>query len=247
LDSQLYAFRLFIKGGALRAPVSLETIVGEVFRLLAGEASKRGVVLERELDADLPDVVADRVQLQQLLRNLVVNAFDAMEAVLDRPKRLLVRAYRDGADAAVVETRDSGIGMTDPARAFELFFTTKPNRMGMGLSICRSIVEAHRGALWVKPHEEPGTTVCFRLPAHQKARSSANAEFSRFVVGDLATSAPTKEGAPTDSLLYPQRPISRSPFLQTRALSSAGYTSGHSANEDGDKSSTVIVPCQYRG
>ena len=168
MDSQLYAFRLFIKGGALRAPVSLDSIVGEVFRLLAGEASKRCVVLERELDADLPDVVADRVQLQELLLNLVVNGFDAMDAVLDRPKRLLIRVYRDGADANVLEIRDSGIGMTDPDRAFELFFTTKSNGMGMGLSICRSIVKAHRGALWVKPHEGPGTTVCVRLPAYQK-------------------------------------------------------------------------------
>jgi signal transduction histidine kinase len=164
LDSQLYAFRLFIKGGALRAPVSLHSIVDEVFRLLAGEASTKRVVLERELDAELPDVVADRVQLQQLVRNLIVNAFEAMDPVLDRPKRLLVRAYRDGADGTVVEIRDSGIGMTDPARAFDLFYTTKPNGMGMGLSICRSIVEAHHGALWVKPHAGPGTTVYFRLP-----------------------------------------------------------------------------------
>lgn len=182
MDSQLYPFRLFIKGGALRAPVSLDSVVGEVFRLLAAEASKRRVVLERELDAELPDVVADRVQLQQLVRNLVVNAFDAMEPVLDRPKRLLVRAYGDGADGTVVEIRDSGIGMPDPDRAFDLFFTTKPNGMGMGLSICRSIVAAHHGKLWVKPQEGPGTTVCFRLPVHQRGHSGAMAD-PRFLAG----------------------------------------------------------------
>lgn len=161
---------LFKRSALDMAPVNLNNVVHEVLHLLAGEASKRRVRLERELDAELPDVLADRVQLEHLVRNLVVNAFDAMESVEDRPKALLVRSHRDGAAGIVVEICDSGIGMTDPERAFEPFFTTKPNGMGMGLSICRSIVEAHRGALWVESREGPGTTVCFRLPVPPKGQ-----------------------------------------------------------------------------
>lgn len=155
------------------APVNLNTVVGEVLQLFADEVLERRVVLERDLDAELPEVVADRVQLQHLVRNLVVNAFDAMESIVDRPKELSVRSHREGTADIVVEICDSGIGMAHPSRAFEPFFTTKPNGMGMGLSICRSIVEAHRGALWVESRDGPGTTVSFRLPVNQNVSECA--------------------------------------------------------------------------
>jgi signal transduction histidine kinase len=171
MNSHLYPFHLFIKGGVLRTQVSLNTVVADVLWRLTGEALKRRVALEREMEAELPDVVADSVQLQQVVQNLVISAFDAMDRVLDRPKRLSVRAHRDGADAVVVEIRDTGIGITEPNRAFEQLFTT--TGLGTSLSICRSIVEAHRGALWVEHHEGAGTGVCFRLPVEQKGGAAA--------------------------------------------------------------------------
>jgi signal transduction histidine kinase len=109
-------------------------------------------------------VIADRVQIQHLLFNLFVNAIEAMESVHDRPKVLRITSRQDGPDGIVVELRDTGVGLTDSERAFEPFFSTKTNGMGMGLAICRSIVEAHHGTLWVAPSEGLGTTFCFRLP-----------------------------------------------------------------------------------
>jgi signal transduction histidine kinase len=98
------------------------------------------------------------------LFNLIVNALDAMESVRDRPKVLRIASRHDDPDGVIVEIRDTGMGLTDADRAFEPFFSTKTNGMGMGLAICRSIVEAHHGKLWVAPSEGPGTTFCFRLP-----------------------------------------------------------------------------------
>ena len=126
--------------------------------------SKRRVAVTRDLAVGLPAVMADRVQIQHLLFNLFVNAIDAMESVRDRPKVLRITSRQDGPDGVVVEIRDTGVGLTDPERAFEPFFSTKTNGMGMGLAICRSIVEAHHGKLWVAASEGPGTTFCFRLP-----------------------------------------------------------------------------------
>jgi len=104
------------------------------------------------------------VQIQHLLFNLFVNALDAMESVRDRPKVLRIVSRHHDPDGVIVEIQDTGVGLTDPDRAFEPFFSTKTNGMGMGLAICRSIVEAHHGRLWVAPTEGPGTTFCFRLP-----------------------------------------------------------------------------------
>jgi signal transduction histidine kinase len=135
-----------------------------VLNLLEREASKRRVAVTRDLAGGLPAVIADRVQIQHLLFNLVVNALDAMDSIRDRAKALRITSRQDGPDGVVVEIRDTGVGLTDPERAFEPFFSTKTNGMGMGLAICRSIVEAHHGTLWVAPSEGPGTTFCFRLP-----------------------------------------------------------------------------------
>jgi signal transduction histidine kinase len=98
------------------------------------------------------------------LFNLFVNAIEAMESIRDRPKVLRITSRQDGPDGVVVEIRDTGVGLTDTDRAFEPFFSTKTNGMGMGLAICRSIIEAHHGRLWVAPSDGPGTTLCFRLP-----------------------------------------------------------------------------------
>jgi signal transduction histidine kinase len=144
--------------------LDLNEVIGEVLRLLRGDAGKRGIAVETDLDKELPSVVADRIQLQQVVLNLVLNGIEAMDQVADHPKTIFIRSAWERPNAAVVEVRDNGAGFENPERAFEAFFTTKQNGMGMGLAICRSIIEAHRGRLWVAPNEGPGATVCFTIP-----------------------------------------------------------------------------------
>ena len=144
--------------------LDLNEVIGEVLRLLRGDAGKRGIAVETDLDKKLPSVVADRIQLQQVVLNLVLNGIEAMDQVVDHPKTIFIRSAWESPNAAVVEVRDNGAGFENPERAFEAFFTTKQNGMGMGLAICRSIIEAHHGRLWVAPSEGPGATVCFTIP-----------------------------------------------------------------------------------
>jgi signal transduction histidine kinase len=160
---------LFKRAAPETVRVDINDVIGDVLNLLGRDAARRRVSLERHLEGDLPFIVGDRVQLQHLLFNLFVNALEAMESIGDHPKVLCVTSRRDGPEALVVEIRDTGIGFAEPERAFEPFVSTKPNGMGMGLSICRSIVEAHQGVVWVAPVEEPGTTLCVRLPVEPKA------------------------------------------------------------------------------
>ena len=160
---------LFKKAAPESVRVDINDVIGEVLSLLGRDVARRRVSLERYLADDLPFVIGDRIQLQHLLLNLLVNALEAMESIRDRAKVLCVTSKRDGPEALVVEIRDTGMGFADPERAFEPFFSTKPNGMGMGLLICRSIVEAHQGAVWIAPLEEAGTTVCVRLPIEPKA------------------------------------------------------------------------------
>jgi signal transduction histidine kinase len=113
------------------------------------------------------------VQLQQVIINLIVNGGEAMEPVTDRPRELVVRSQLDGSSQVLVAVEDSGIGI-DPENAkqlFNAFFTTKPSGMGMGLSICRSIIEYHGGRLWASRNAGPGGTFQFTLQPHQEVRS----------------------------------------------------------------------------
>jgi PAS domain S-box-containing protein len=157
---------------ALFKHVSLETInlnlnevIAEVFHLLGGEATRRSVAVQLELADDLPSVLGDRVQLQQLIFNLFLNGIEAMDSVLDRPKRLFIRSRRQSEETVLVEIQDCGVGMDDPEKAFEAFFTTKESGMGMGLAVCRSIIEAHHGRLWAESGTGEGATFLFTLPA----------------------------------------------------------------------------------
>lgn len=159
---------LFSRASLERVPMDINDVIAEVLLLLGVETAKKGVVVETTLEEDLPPVVADRVQLQQLLLNLIVNGLDAMDPVLERPKVLSIRSRKHGADSVLVEIRDYGIGLTNPDRVFEAFFTTKGNGMGMGLAICRSIIEAHEGKLWASSDQVPGTTFSFTLPVKAK-------------------------------------------------------------------------------
>jgi PAS domain S-box-containing protein len=149
-----------------RVLLDINQLVREVLVLVQSELFKRGISLDTELTKNLPQVMADRVQLQQVVMNLVTNAMDAMEPIADRPRLLRVKsAIRDG-DIVVVAIEDSGTGIdTDKVdRLFDTFFTTKPNGMGMGLSICRSIIEAHNGRLGVSAGAQYGSVFRFELP-----------------------------------------------------------------------------------
>jgi PAS domain S-box-containing protein len=160
--------RLLRKTDVEKAPVHVNEIINDAVALLQRELNSRNVSLRRELAPALPLAIADRVQLQQVIINLVLNGSEAMQAVTSRPRELLVRSHLDEAHQLVVAVKDMGIGLPVVAndRVFEAFFTTKPNGLGMGLSICRSIIESHGGKLWATCNlGEPGATFQFALPA----------------------------------------------------------------------------------
>lgn len=152
------------------APLRLEDVLHDVVVLTAGESAARRVTIRTEVSADLPVVSGDRVQLQQVLLNIVVNGMDAMEGV-DEPRRLLEIRGRermhDGHLEATISVRDGGIGIDGAQleRLFDAFYTTKPHGMGMGLAISRSIIEMHGGRLWAAPNDGPGATFTFSVPA----------------------------------------------------------------------------------
>ena len=157
------------KGEPVRVRLGVNDVIREIIMLTEGEVLRRGASLLTELADDLPAVSADRVQLQQLLLNLLMNALDAMSAVTDRPRVLRIRTITWESTAILVALRDSGVGLNPEQmeRLFEAFYTTKHEGMGMGLSISRSIVEAHGGRLWAAPNDGPGATFQFTLPIEQ--------------------------------------------------------------------------------
>jgi two-component system sensor kinase FixL len=149
--------------------LDINEVVNEVLSLIRREISNHQVSVRLDLAASLPPIFGDRVQLQQVILNLLVNGIQAIALVRDRPRELLIRSQADNTAQILVEVGDSGIGI-DPAHAgllFNAFFTTKADGMGMGLSICRSIIEAHGGRIWASPNAGPGTTFQFTLPAHR--------------------------------------------------------------------------------
>jgi PAS domain S-box-containing protein len=148
-----------------KQPLDLNAVVGEVVALAEGEARRTRAKVRTELAANLPRVPGDPVQLQQVVLNLLLNGLDAMSAVDDHPRELIIRTDREGADRVRVAVRDSGAGL-DPehaSRMFDAFYSTKRGGLGMGLSISRTIVEQHGGRLWATPNEGPGTTFYFTV------------------------------------------------------------------------------------
>jgi PAS domain S-box-containing protein len=143
----------------------INQIVREVIALAQSEVQRNHVALETQLSDDLPPVFADRIQLQQVMLNLMMNAIEAVTQVTG-PRELLICSRADDSKGVVVVVRDSGPGLSSKSleRLFEPFYTTKPQGMGMGLAICRSIVEAHGGKLWAIDNEEQGATFQFTLP-----------------------------------------------------------------------------------
>ncbi len=132
------------------------------------------VALHTELAADLPAILGDRVQLQQVIVNLVLNGIEAMNEVADRPRRLLIRSDMQNSDDVLVSVRDSGTGISphDEKKIFDPFFTTKAQGMGMGLSISNSIIEAHGGRLWASSNADFGSTFQFTLPVERGESTS---------------------------------------------------------------------------
>jgi PAS domain S-box-containing protein len=159
--------RALLKDGApSKTQLSVVETITEIIALIEPEAHRRQVLVETLLPSDLPGVIADRVQVQQVLMNLMMNALDALTDVTGRRRILIIRAELDSSNVVRVAVEDSGVGV-DPVqseRLFEPFYTTKPQGLGMGLAISRSIVEAHGGRLWMTHNQGPGVTFEFTLP-----------------------------------------------------------------------------------
>jgi PAS domain S-box-containing protein len=157
---------LFSKKGAGVDLVDLNEATREVIALSRSELERNGVITKIELDDELPPVMGDRVQLQQVILNLLRNGSDAMSDVDDRPRELLFRTEVEEADQVRLSVQDAGIGFEPQTldRLFQTFYTTKEEGMGIGLSVSRSIIESHHGRLWATPNNGPGVTFSFSLP-----------------------------------------------------------------------------------
>jgi PAS domain S-box-containing protein len=159
-----------------RTSVDLRDVIADVLALARHEFATRRVTIHTEIPKEPPLVLGDRVQLQQVLLNLVVNGMDAMNTVEESKRVLLIRGHRetrDGRLETLVRVQDAGTGFKpeEVGRLFEAFYTTKPQGMGMGLAISRSIIEAHGGRLWAEANQGPGATFLFSLPAAGQAQS----------------------------------------------------------------------------
>jgi signal transduction histidine kinase len=153
------------KSGPQLTTLDIDDTIRDVLALTHSEVQRHGVVLRTDLAVGDRPLVGDRVQLQQVLLNLILNAIEAMKGITDT-KELTVSSTLTEPDSVLVSVEDSGPGL-DPAialRIFEPFVTTKPDGLGMGLSICRSIIDAHGGRLWVTPRAPHGTALRFTVP-----------------------------------------------------------------------------------
>jgi signal transduction histidine kinase/GAF domain-containing protein len=159
-----------IRALAKKAPpqktwVDVNETIREVIALVRGEVQRNGVALEAELSERVPVILADRIELQQVILNLVMNGIEAMDPIADRPREMQIRSSRQS-DAVLIAVQDAGVGIDSQNldKIFDTFYTTKPQGMGMGLAISRSIVENHGGRLWATANPSKGATFQFTLP-----------------------------------------------------------------------------------
>ena len=179
---------LFSKKEPTTESVNLNDAVLEVIALSIVELQKNRVMLCPELADDLPLITGDRVQLQQVILNLLRNGSDAMSTVEDRPRQLVIRTERDDGDRVRLTVQDAGIGFDPHAadRLFDAFYTTKGDGMGIGLSVSRSIIERHRGRLWATLNDGPGAAFSFSIP--RTSEGLARADDTRNIHGNAVTS-----------------------------------------------------------
>jgi signal transduction histidine kinase len=164
---------MFGKDTHEKLPLSVSALLREVLTLIQGDLERRQIVLRSELHDTLPKIIGERVPLQQVLLNLIINATEAMSAVTGRERLLTIQATLNGHESVRVTVEDTGCGIDQAHldRIFDPFFTTKSQGMGLGLSICRSIVEAHGGKLWALPRSPFGTAFHLTLPSAETART----------------------------------------------------------------------------
>ena len=164
---------LFSKKEITLEALDLNEATREVIALSFSELQRNRVLVQSELADDLPSITGDRIQLQQVILNLLRNASDAMVGVDDRPRQLLIRTEREDGDRVRVTVRDTGAGLDRESmdKLFDAFYTTKSDGMGIGLSVSRSIVERHHGRLWAEPNDGPGATFSFSIPRRTQYQS----------------------------------------------------------------------------
>jgi PAS domain S-box-containing protein len=166
---------LLRKTATITTRLDLNELIRETVALVQGEVRRHRIRLRTALAPDLPPVAGDRVQLQQVVLNLVLNGLEAMKEGAERPRELLIRSRLDETGAVLVAVHDTGVGL-DPQhveRVFEAFYTTKPEGLGMGLAICRSIIEAHGGQLWASANKPRGAVFQFTLPSDRDETAPA--------------------------------------------------------------------------
>jgi C4-dicarboxylate-specific signal transduction histidine kinase len=158
--------------------LDLNESILEVIALTRSELLRNGVALQTQLAKDLPLILGDRIQLQQVILNLIINAVEAMRSVDEGPRELRIGTGLDGANSVIVAVQDSGPGLEPDTlgHLFDPFYTTKPSGLGMGLSICRSIIEAHGGRVWATANVPQGAVFQFALPATREKHRSLRAK-----------------------------------------------------------------------
>jgi signal transduction histidine kinase len=157
--------------------MDLNEATSEVIALSLSELQRNRIVLHTDLADDLPHVIGDRIQLQQVILNLLRNASDAMNDVHDRPRQLLIRTERVNGNVVRLTVRDAGVGLSPQSldSLFNAFYTTKSAGMGIGLFVSRSIIESHQGRLWAEPNESgPGATFSFSIPCAEEHGPDVN-------------------------------------------------------------------------
>jgi signal transduction histidine kinase len=155
-------------------PLDINVAVNDGVSLMRHAMVHRRITLDLDLAPELPAVLGDRVQLQQVVINLIGNAVQAMADIRDRPRVLCIQSRLENAGHVLVSVRDSGVGIDREAasRLFDALYTTKPNGMGLGLSICHTIITAHGGRIWASNNPQPGATFSFSLPLMRGGASS---------------------------------------------------------------------------